>query len=204
MSKVPKKYWDTSLFLCFLNDDEDERRRICEDNLKHAKNGKLIIFTSYWTVVEVIKPRKKSLGVPKLTPDQIKKIQGMFEWPWLKLIQVEERVAKKAVELSRQLSIHPTDSVHSASAIINNLDALQRWDRDFDKVAHLIKVEEPDYLTKDLPLFKAGNRIGPHPEEFDKREIKNEKKGERKPPKGKEEKSTEEKREVVTLSPKLR
>jgi predicted nucleic acid-binding protein len=169
MTNVPKKYWDSSLFICFLNRDEDNRRKICEDILQHARDGELIIYTSTWTIVEVIRPRKQSLpSAEKLTPDQIAKIQGMFEWDWLKKIQVDERVAKKAVELCRDYDIHPSDAIHAASAILNGVNALQKWDRDFSKIAHLIKIEEPNFLTDQLLLIEKSKEqfIGPHPEDF--------------------------------------
>jgi predicted nucleic acid-binding protein len=161
MIDVPKKYWDSSLFICFLNSDEDERRKICQDNLEHAKDGNIVIITSVWTIVEVIRPRRQSLpSAEKLTPDQIAKIQTMFEWDWIKKIQVDERVAKKAVELCREYDLHPSDSIHAASAILNipnGVDVLQKWDRDFNKIAHLIKVEEPKFLTQQLLLIEKTN-----------------------------------------------
>src|SRR5437867_1579641 len=130
-----KVYWDSGLFLCFLNRGEDQRRRICEDNLRHAAAGEIIIYTSTWTIVEVIWPRRKSLpSSERLTPEQITRIQQMFEWEWLKKVQIDERVARKAVELSRDYGLHPADAVHAASAILAQVEALQRWDRDFSKI----------------------------------------------------------------------
>jgi len=170
IKNIPKKYWDSGLFICFLNDDEDERRKICEDNFQHAKDGNLLIFTSYWTEVEVIRPRKKSLPFSeKLTPLQISRIQKMFEWEWIKKIQVDERVIKKAIELSRDYGIHPTDAIHAASAILSiphGVDAIQRWDRDFSKIVDLIKVEEPTFITKQLSLISKP-LVGPHPKDFE-------------------------------------
>jgi hypothetical protein len=51
-------YWDTSCFICFLNKQETERRLICEDVLKYARDGKIEIWTSTWTIVEVIRPKR--------------------------------------------------------------------------------------------------------------------------------------------------
>ena len=55
-SKQRAIYWDTSVFLCFLRRHESERRAICEDILRHARDGKVALYTSSFTVTEVIKP----------------------------------------------------------------------------------------------------------------------------------------------------
>ena len=46
-------YWDTSVFLCFLSEEEEDRRLICEDVLHAGEEGKVEIVTSMFTLVEV-------------------------------------------------------------------------------------------------------------------------------------------------------
>src|SRR5712692_3319891 len=117
MAERRKLYWDSSLFICFLNRSEDARRTICEDVLQHASRGEIVIYTSIWTIVEVVRPNKHSLpSARKLTPQQIVKIQQMFEWKWLKKISVDQVVANKAVELERDYDLRAGDAVHAASA----------------------------------------------------------------------------------------
>jgi len=197
MSEARIVYWDSGCFICFLNKDETARRLICEDILHHARNGTIEIWTSVWTIVEVIRPKrhgssplppwalKAIAAVPeakpelerlwqryqssdpatKLTPTQIAKIQGMFEWSFIGKINVDERVSKKAVQLCRDHGLKPADAIHAASAILRKVSVIQRWDRDFDKVAHLIPAEEPVRISAqhELEGFKA---IGPVPEDF--------------------------------------
>jgi len=44
---------------------------------------------------------------------------------------------------------------------------LQRWDRDFDKVKHIIPVEDPKMLTIQGELIEGFKKqIGPVPEDF--------------------------------------
>ena len=164
-AKYTQIYWDSSCFLCFLNKLEEERRKICEDVLTHAQSGDIVLYTSTYTIAEVIRPKAKSLpGATKLTPEEIEKISGMFQWPWLRKIDVDQRVAMHAVTLSRDYNLYPADAVHAASAILRKAQVLQRWDRDFDKVNHLIKVEEPQMITLDMPLFPEMKKtIGPEP-----------------------------------------
>lgn len=179
MSNPRKIYWDSTCFICFLNADEAERSKICEDILRHADSGSIEIWISVWVIVEVIRPKRKGnaplpewaekaiKAVPessvhlqelwkrhqrndptkKLNPNQIQRIQQMFEWPFLKKVQVDERVAAKAVELCRDLGLKPADSIHAATAILWKCDVIQMWDRDYDKVSNLIPSEEPQRIT---------------------------------------------------------
>lgn len=166
MSEPTQVYWDTSCFLCFLNRAEEERRKICEDILYHAQNGSVRLWTSTWTIVEVVRP-KKLASAKKLTADQILKIQAMFQWPFLKKIQVDERVAAEAVRLARDFGLRPADAVHAASAILRKVAVLQRWDRDFDKIGSLITVEEPRWMSAQQTLIDGFRRpIGPEPEKL--------------------------------------
>jgi predicted nucleic acid-binding protein len=99
-SKQRAIYWDTSVFLCFLRKHESERRAICEDILRHAHDGKVSLYTSSFTVTEVIKPlRMETTGPRPLSSDEVEDLQGMFHWPWLKKIALDHRVAQDAVNL---------------------------------------------------------------------------------------------------------
>ncbi len=155
---VPRLYWDTGVFLCFINKEEVERRAICEDVLKHASKGRLIICTSTFTIVEVIRPKGIKFPVP-LTPAQVSLLEGMFKWPFIKKYQVDEVIALRSAQLSRETGLKPPDAIHAATAIFAGCDALQRWDRDFDKVNDRIKVEAPQFVTK-LPLLDVP-QVGP-------------------------------------------
>jgi len=167
MTRLDVLYWDTSVFLCFLNKVETERREICEDILRNAKAGKVRLLTSTYTIAEVIRPKSKSIpGASRLTADQIQKIEGMFRWKWIQKIDVDQRVAFKAVELARDYDLLPADAVHAASAILENVTILQQWDRDFCKVAQLISVQEPKMISKQPALPGTPRPIGPRPEDF--------------------------------------
>jgi predicted nucleic acid-binding protein len=167
-SQIRRVYWDTGLFLCFLNKDEQDRREICEDNLRHARAGNIEIYTSYWTAVEVIKPKWIPKFVP-LTDEQVEMIQGMFQWPFLKKIQVHQTVSFAAADLSRKFGLKPADAIHAASAMFKKVDAMQVFDRDFKAISHLITVEEPRLLTPRPPLIAAmmEEPIGPTPQKIE-------------------------------------
>jgi predicted nucleic acid-binding protein len=149
-SKQRAIYWDTSVFLCFLRKHEGEKRAICEDILRHARDGKISLYTSSFTVTEVIKPlRMETTGPRPLSSDEIQDLQGMFHWPWLKKIALDHRVAQHAVNLGLNFGLAPTEAIHAASAIVAKADVLQQWERSaaLEKIGRLVAVEAPRMLT---------------------------------------------------------
>lgn len=104
--------------------------------------------------------------VTKLTPLQISQIQAMFEWPFIRKVQVDELVARKAVELSRDYNLASGDAIHAATAILWKCDTIQRWDKDYSKVSHLIASEEPQRISPQGELMHHNN-YGPSPQDLD-------------------------------------
>jgi predicted nucleic acid-binding protein len=102
-----------------------------------------------------------------LTKQEINSIAAMFEWPWIQKIIVDERTAKKAVEISRDFDLKPTDAIHAASAVLKKLDAIQHWDRDYEKVDSLIPAENPTRISAQGELIDDFRKLGPHPEDFE-------------------------------------
>ena len=137
--------------------------------LQHAADGKVGLYTSTYTIAEVIRPKKKSIpNARKLTADEITSIKAMFRWPFLTPIELDPRTAFFAADLARDHDLQPADAVHAASAILWKLDALQAWDRDFGAISGRITVEEPAFMTKQ-PKFEgmAPGSIFPVPGDFD-------------------------------------
>lgn len=117
-------------------------------------------------LVELWGRYQPSSPAQKLTPNQINKIQDMFEWPFLKKVYVDERIARKAVEIARDYNLKPGDAVHAASALLTKCDVIQRWDKDFDRVKNLIPSEEPQMISAQQKLDMVSG-IGPTPEDFE-------------------------------------
>jgi predicted nucleic acid-binding protein len=91
----------------------------------------------------------------RLDPIIVKQIKRMFAWEYIHLIQVTPAIAQHASDLSRDVGLKPADAIHAASALARKCTVLQRFDRHFDKVSHLISVSEPVMLTEAPPLFKG-------------------------------------------------
>ena len=160
-------YWDSSCFICFLNRSEIERRAVCEDILRNAQKGNVVLYTSTFTIAEVIYPRRSSLPNPRrLTREEATQIQGMFRWRWLKKIDVDQRIAFRAAEIARDYDMYPADATHAAAAILSGVDALQHWDRDFARIAQLVNEENPSRISMQAAFDDILARIGPHPDDF--------------------------------------
>jgi predicted nucleic acid-binding protein len=160
-----KLYWDTTVFLCFLNPAEENRRRIC-DILRHARTGDCRIYTSTYTIVETVRPKKVSIPNARLlTPAEIDEIEKMFRWSWVEKVPLDQAVAFRSVELARDYALASADAVHAASAIRAQVDQLQAWDRDFSPIGHLVVVCEPQQISPQMDLIEPP-AIGPVPSAF--------------------------------------
>jgi predicted nucleic acid-binding protein len=92
----------------------------------------------------------------------------MFRWPFIQTIELDDRTALYASDLARDHNLLPADSVHAASAILW-AEALHAWDRDFSSVSHLIRVAQPEFLSKQPRLQGMElDSIGPSPDDFEK------------------------------------
>jgi predicted nucleic acid-binding protein len=157
MNGIRRVYWDTSVFVCFLNPTEDKRRLIARENLKHAELGKIEIFTSVITLAEAIKP--KGVAGKDVTQEQRRRIRAMFDWQFIRLCLLDKNVAVIASELRLDHGMRTPDAIHAATAIAlrNNpsvkLDALQHWDSDYAPVSAKVPVENPSYFSPLGPLF---------------------------------------------------
>ena len=138
----------------------------CEDILFNASDGKVQLYTSTFTITEVIRPRKRDLAnARRLSRKEEMKIRGMFQWPWLRKIDLDQRVALEASKLAIDCGLSPADSIQAASAIIHKVDELQNWDRrHFSKIGHLVQVCEPDFISEQRALIEnLRPPIGPTP-----------------------------------------
>ncbi len=198
--KPKKVYWDASCFISLISGDdpiEGPRASICEDILNNARNDKVEIFTSVWTIVETIRPKstpdvpplpdwaqllnakndedellfpeaieefakfftyfKKKTAPSRLLPEEKAiKIRQMFDWKWIRLVQVTPAIAHRSVDIARAHNMKPGDAVHVATALNRECELIHRWDKDFRRTDSLIPSKDPEWMTvqaqPELPL----------------------------------------------------
>ena len=123
-------YWDSSVFIAFLNGEAGSEN--IEQLLDEAEAGELHIVTSSFTLVEVIKMKGR---LPILVAEQ-KKITAFFEKDYFLFVDATREITEAARELIWKVpKLWPKDSVHLASAMFfgaaERLDAIHSYDDDF-------------------------------------------------------------------------
>ena len=86
---------------------------------------------------------KNALPSRLLSDEQSLKVRRMFDWPWIRLVQVTPTVASRAAEIARSHNMRPGDSIHVATALSQNCSKIHRWDRDYSRTDQLIPSLEP-------------------------------------------------------------
>ena len=136
-------YWDSGVFVAYLNDEEG-RADIVEELLEDAQDGKSIIITSTFALVEVLKVK----GQKALSQNQDQMIVDMFEYPCIRFVEPDRNVCEEARRLIwNHPSLKPKDAVHLASALAFArrlpLSGLFSYDDDFLKLNGIVTNKFP-------------------------------------------------------------
>jgi predicted nucleic acid-binding protein len=91
---------------------------------------------------------RKTAPTKALSKAEIDSLQELFKVKYIQKMQVDERIARRAVALAQEYGLRAADAIHAASAILKPCDCIQRFDKDYDKIAHFIKVEEPERISE--------------------------------------------------------
>lgn len=190
MSEIRKLYWDTNCFIAYISGahpDEAHRSSICVDVLENAERTTVEVWTSVFTIAEVIRrklpaPNNKPLpkwtkaikekapealtrvqelwdfqcrrtaGTKALKVEEVTQLQEMFSWAFIRKIQLDERIARKAVSISQKYGLRAPDAIHVASAMERGCACIQTFDTDYSAISHLIAVEEPTVISAQAML----------------------------------------------------
>jgi len=131
-------YLESSVFIALIKGEVVEgvdRGDIAQHILDDASTGRWPIFTSTFTLAEVIKDRSR----PMLTPLEEQKIDDFFKHEYIKLVTLDREVAELARKLARIHNLRPADAVHLASAVKVHADELLTWDERNFPINHTIE-----------------------------------------------------------------
>jgi predicted nucleic acid-binding protein len=153
MCNPEKVYWDSSIWIALIKGENINGVDRCETPrliLEDAKAGKVLIYISRITVVEVQKKKNK----PELNIVEDNSVQNDFlKHNYIKHIDVDKKVAYLARDLAFTYKLKPCDAIHLASAIKVNAEALHHWDGDFGKVpSNILNCCHPTKWTKQTSI----------------------------------------------------
>jgi predicted nucleic acid-binding protein len=104
-------------------------------------------FAKIWTYF------KRNTLPARLIPEaDAQKIKDMFDWPWIKKIDIVPAISHRAAEIARAHNMKGGDSLHVASALHRQCEVLQRWDRDYQKTNDLIPSQDPERMSSQASL----------------------------------------------------
>ena len=188
MTKVVKKkyYWDSCIFIAWLNGGEGRPPEVIEglnEVARDVNENRAALCTSVTTWTEILQG--------KLTPEQKTRLENLFKRRNVVLINIDARIAQMASEIrnyynERGVKIETPDAQHLATAIIYEVDEFHTLDGDGDRqrpndilrlngdvAGHPLHIRVPTSLQN--PLLQG---VGPLPPvEAEQAGEKNAKKG---------------------------
>lgn len=120
---VERVYWDSDPFLAWFQDEEGKVDK-CAGTLERAKQGEVVIFTSVWTMTEVLWMKK----APRITQDKAAIVRKFFRKPHFRMRNVTRAIAESAQDLVWNHSIHSKDAIHVATALDASVLILETFD----------------------------------------------------------------------------
>src|SRR5665213_113707 len=178
LADKPKYYWDACAWIALIQ-QEQNRFESLSYLIEEAKNGKIEILTSNFTLAEVYKRPIDNGGQKSLLDTQDQAFEDYILQDFVSRVQVDFDVGTLARRLLRAYPTiqKPQDGIHVATALLNNVDELHTYDR-----ANLLdlteKIERQDGKklrichpprppvpapVESLPLFKALDENGQSP-----------------------------------------
>lgn len=125
----PKKiYWDSCIWLCLINGEQPWASH-CKALIELAKQGKVQIWTSSFTLAEVYKTKMAGLTV-ELAEERDSNFEEFIAQDYLVEVQVDHEVgvyARRLLRKNPELK-KPGDAIHLATAALNNVDELHTID----------------------------------------------------------------------------
>jgi len=113
-----------------------EARR-CKDLLLRIVQGDVEACTATVTWDEVAWVVRKLFGL-ELSVDEARKFLG---FPNMRFFAVKKTTLFKAQELMEKYKIKPRDAIHAATALENRVTNILSYDRDFDEINELKRIE---------------------------------------------------------------
>ena len=137
-------YVDSNIFLypVIYKPETVKEARESKDFLLKISEGLVEACTATITWDEVVWVVRKIFG---LKPS-IELGRKLLEFPNLKLLNVKRSVVLRAQKLMEKYGIKPRDAIHAATALENGVETIVSYDRDFDKLEEIKRLDPRNLL----------------------------------------------------------
>ena len=125
---LEKIYWDSVCFLGYLKEEKGKVEK-CDDVLRRADRGEVLIVTSALTLTEVLHVRNK----PRLPKENAELVRKCFQREQIRICNVSRKIAENAQDVVWNFDVRPRDAIHVATAIHMKVDALETFDGELIK-----------------------------------------------------------------------
>jgi len=125
-----KIYWDSCAWIGLVN-AEPEKIHDVQAVYTQARRGLIELWTSTVAIVEVNRLASEMQMAKPIPPESLEKLDGLLFQPFVKLINLDQIVAKRARKIIREtpgLKKKP-DAIHLASAVVWNIPLFHTYDR---------------------------------------------------------------------------
>jgi len=137
-------YVDSNIFLypVIYKPETVKEARESKNFLLKISEGFVEACTATITWDEVVWVVRKIFG---LKPS-IELGRKLLEFPNLKLLNVKRSVVLRAQKLMEKYGIKPRDAIHAATALENGVETIVSYDRDFDKLEEIKRLDPRNLL----------------------------------------------------------
>ncbi len=129
-------------FLIYLNTLRDRRLLFIFENFFEKLLAEYVLFTNILVLDEVIYISKSKYKVPYYVT--IKFLNKLIP-KYINIVPPTLKEYIKAVEIIKEYELKPSDAIHVATCIANNIKYIVSEDKEFDKVKDIERI----WVTKD-------------------------------------------------------
>lgn len=166
MARLPRIYWDACAWIAYIAQEKavplkgggvENRYAMCQSVLQAAKEGKLELVTSCFTLAEVCKN-------PDVRSSPVDNLPAFFERSFILAVPVDLSIGRRAqyMQASGIVNLKPPDAIHLASAQRAMADEMHSFDGDILGLSEKIvghdgkplKICKPGGGLPKMPLFE--------------------------------------------------
>jgi predicted nucleic acid-binding protein len=156
--KPKRSYWDSCVFLAWINGEED-RADVVSELLESARKDEITVVTSVLTITEVAYATAESeSGI--LSTDVLRRIDALWDPPSpVKLAEFHRLIAVNARNLMRLAvpggqRLKPPDAIHMSTAVRSQCEEILTYDPKWAAYADAlsVKIGEPSSAVIPLPF----------------------------------------------------